>query len=131
LPGAEVVAPARRLAQEGVILSRDEAQGLAWSRASWEPYEAGRRAFLKADGSAYAAGERFIQSDLGWTLEQIETHGAAAFYTGEVAERIVASMEKNRGLITRDDLAAYRPVFRAPVETDYRGHRVVTTPPSS
>lgn len=131
LPWAEVVAPARRLAQEGVILSRDEAQGLAWSRASWEPYEAGRRAFLKADGSAYAAGERFIQSDLGWTLEQIETHGAAAFYTGAVAERIVASMEKNRGLITRDDLAAYRPVFRAPVETDYRGHRVVTTPPSS
>src|SRR5690606_40869876 len=74
LPWAEVVAPARRLAQEGVILSRDEAQGLAWSRSSWEPYEAGRRAILKADGSAYAAVERFIQSDLGWTLEQSETN---------------------------------------------------------
>jgi len=131
LPWAELVAPARRLAQEGVILSRDEAGGLVWSREMWEPYEAGRRAFLKEDGSAYAAGDLFVQADLGWTLEQIEQHGAAAFYSGAVADRIAASMTRNGGLITREDLAAYRPVFRQPIEADYRGYRVVTTPPSS
>ncbi|WP_392353944.1 gamma-glutamyltransferase [Brevundimonas sp. LF-1] len=75
LPWAEVVRPARHLAEDGVVLSRDEAEGLAWSRPMWEPYAAGRQAFLKADGSDYAAGERFVQPDLGWTLSQIEQGG--------------------------------------------------------
>ncbi|MGU3457472.1 gamma-glutamyltransferase [Brevundimonas sp. M1A4_2e] len=131
LPWAEVVRPARRLAEDGVVLSRDEAEGLAWSRPMWEPYAAGRQAFLKADGSDYAAGERFVQPDLGWTLSQIEQGGAAAFYLGAVADRVVASMAENNGLITKADLAAYRPVFREPIEADYRGYRVVATPPSS
>src|SRR5690606_2990363 len=130
LPWAEVVRPARRLAEDGVVLSRDEAEGLAWSRPMWEPYAAGR-AFLKADGSDYAAGERFVQPDLGWTLSQIEQGGGAAFYLGAVADRVVASMAENNGLITKADLAAYRPVFREPIEADYRGYRVVATPPSS
>ena len=131
LPWAELVRPARLLAQDGVVLSRDEADGLAWSRPMWEPYAAGRETFLKADGSGYAAGERFAQPDLAWTLSQIEQGGAVAFYGGAVAERIVASMARNNGLITREDLAAYRPVFREPIEADYRGYRVVATPPSS
>lgn len=131
LPWQTVVAPAIKLAAEGVILSRDEAGGLEWSRGQWEPYEAGRKAFLKPDGSTYRAGELFRQPDLAWSLSEISRNGADAFYRGAIAQRIVASMEKNGGYITAEDLANYRPVFREPISTDYRGYRVVTAPPAS
>src|SRR5690606_17292427 len=55
--------------------------------------------------------------------------GVAPFYTGAVAERIVAWLESRGGLLTRDDLAAYTAVARAPVAAFYRGRRVLTNPP--
>lgn len=131
LAWAEVVRPARLLAQEGVILSRDEADALVWSRSMWSAFEAGRLSFLKPDGSAYRAGERFQQTDLAWSLEQIERNGADAFYRGPIADRIEASMRRNNGLMTKADLAAYRPVFRDAISAEYRGHHVVTMPSSS
>lgn len=131
LPWAEVVEPARRLAEDGVVLSHDAAEALAWGKGVLERWEAGRAAFMRADGSTPAAGETFRQPDLAWTLQQIETGGADAFYRGPVADRIVASMQAHGGLITHEDLARYRPAERTPIETDYRGRRVVTMPPSS
>lgn len=131
LPWAQVVEPARRLAAEGVILSHDEAYATRWAGRVIQRWEAGRAAFFRPDGSAYDAGDRWIQPELAWTLGEIERDGASAFYTGAVADRIVDSMGKNGGLITRVDLAAYRVAEREPLATDYRDARVVTMPPSS
>lgn len=131
LSWSEVVEPARRLATDGVVLSHDAAEALAWGKDMLGRWEAGRAAFLRADGSTPAAGEIFRQPDLAWTLEQIQTGGAEAFYRGPVADRIVAAMQAHGGLITHEDLARYRPAERRPIETDYRGRRVVTMPPSS
>ena len=44
---------------------------------------------------------------------------------------IVAEMERGGGLITAEDLAGYRPLWREPVESTYRGRRVVSMPPPS
>lgn len=131
LPWAEVVAPARRLAADGVTLSHDEAFAARWAGRMTDRWDAGRTVFRKADGSPYAAGDLWRQPDLAWTLEQIERDGPSAFYAGAVADRIVASMRRHDGLITHADLATYRPIERTPLETDYRGHRVVTMPPPS
>ena len=131
LPWARIVEPARRLAADGVTLSQDEAYATGWAARVIGRWEAGRAAFYKPDGSPYAAGDLWRQPDLAWTLEQIQRGGSAAFYTGAVADRIVASMRKHGGLITHADLAAYRPLERAPLETQYRGHRIVTMPPPS
>ncbi|HSR16003.1 MAG TPA: gamma-glutamyltransferase family protein, partial [Gemmatimonadales bacterium] len=58
--------------------------------------------------------------------------GADAFYTGWIADRIAESMAANGGLITREDLAAYRPRVRAPVRGSYKGYEIVSmSPPSS
>lgn len=131
LPWAQILEPARRLAADGVTLSHDEAFAAGWAERMVGRWEAGRAAFYKPDGSRYAAGDVWRQPDLAWTLEQIQNDGAAAFYTGAVADRIVASMRQHGGLITHADLAAYRPLERAPLDTEYRGHRVVTMPPPS
>ena len=131
LSWAEVVEPARKLADEGVVLSIDEAFATQWASRSLARWEAGRAIFFKPDGSLYQAGDVLRQADLAWTLDQIKNGGAEAFYRGAVADRIVASMERHGGLISRADLANYHPVERQPLEGEYRGLRILTMPPPS
>jgi gamma-glutamyltranspeptidase/glutathione hydrolase len=131
LPWKDVVMPAWRLATEGVVLTPDEAFVFSWARERMTESVAGQRTFYKLGGELYRAGEVLRQPDLAWSLKQIADHGADAFYKGEIARRFAADMKANRGLITLEDLAAYRPVVREPLVGTYRGYSVATTPPAS
>lgn len=131
LPWEQLLQPAIRLAEDGMVLSRDEAFALDWGRERLARSEAGARVFLHADGSALRAGERLIQRDLAWSLRQIAEHGADAFYRGAIAERLDAGMRANGGLVRKQDLAAYRAIEREPLRSRYRGHALLTMPPSS
>jgi len=64
--------------------------------------------------------------DLANTFKEISKHGAKGFYEGIVADKIVAAMEKNGGLITHDDLKNYKSFFRMPIALNYKGHMVYT-----
>ena len=57
--------------------------------------------------------------------------GAAAFYTGWIADSTVAEMERGGGIITHEDLASYEAVWRDPVTLGYRGYEIITMPPPS
>ena len=127
----EVLAPAIELAEEGIEVSGDLAYALAEALTVMRRYPSSLAAYAREDGSAYAAGDTLIQPDLAWSLRQIRDHGADAFYRGAIAERIASHMEQAGGLISGEDLAAYEVREREPIATDYRGHRVVTMPPSS
>lgn len=128
---AQVLAPAIRLAEEGFVVTHDLAANLERKRPVFEASPAAMKIFFKADGSPYQAGDRLVQKDLAWSLRQIATHGPEAFYRGAVAEKIAADMKANGGLITMEDLAAYRPVVRKPVRGTYRGYDIVSMPPPS
>ncbi len=127
----DVVAPAIRLAEEGIVVSRELADSLQRRQERLARWPATARIFLKADGSPYRAGERLVQTDLAWSLRRIAEHGAAAFYEGAIADRITASMGSHGGLITADDLAGYRAVVREPVRGTYRGYHIASMPPPS
>jgi gamma-glutamyltranspeptidase/glutathione hydrolase len=127
----DVVEPARRLAADGVVLSADEAFVFGWAQERMGESAAGRAAFYKPDGSLYGAGETLRQPDLAWSLGLIAEQGPDAFYRGEIARRLAADMKAHGGLITLEDLAAYRPVVRAPLMGTYRGYSIATTPPAS
>jgi gamma-glutamyltranspeptidase/glutathione hydrolase len=131
LPWKDVVMPAWRLAAEGVVLTPDEAFVFSWARDRMTESAAGQRTFYKPGGELYRAGELLRQPDLAWSLRQIADHGADAFYKGEIARRFAADMKANKGLITLEDLAAYRPRVREPLVGTYRGYTVATTPPAS
>jgi gamma-glutamyltranspeptidase/glutathione hydrolase len=131
LAWAQLVAPAVALARDGVVLSADEAFVFGWGQKRLQASEAAQRTFFKADGSGYRAGERLQQADLAWTLDAIAKGGADAFYRGEIAARIEADMQRQGGLITRADLAAYRAIEREPLSTTYRGYTIYTAPPAS
>ena len=57
--------------------------------------------------------------------------GADGFYRGWVADSIVAEMERGGGLISHEDLAAYRAIWRDPVRITYRGYAIYSMPPAS
>jgi gamma-glutamyltranspeptidase/glutathione hydrolase len=76
-------------------------------------------------------GDRLVQPDLARTLQAIALHGADAFYKGWIARRIVAGVRAGGGILTEQDLAAYQVHEREPVESTYRGYRVVSMPPPS
>ena len=131
LPWADVVGPAIALARDGVVLTPDEAFVFGWGKERLSTSAAAKATYYKSDGSMYRAGETLKQPDLAWTLTQIAEKGPDGFYRGPVAERFAADMKANGGLITLDDLAAYRPVERRPLRGTYRGLDIVTSPPAS
>ena len=128
---AEVLEPAIRLARDGIEVTYDLAADLARSQRLKHNL-ASLRKFYKPDGSNYEVGELWKQPDLAWTLSEIAEHGVEAFYSGSVAEKIVADMEAHSGLITMQDLADYKVVEREPVRGSFRGYEIAAMPaPSS
>src|SRR5262249_60965371 len=71
--------------------------------------------FLNPDGVVLGAGQSLIQADLAASLDTIARDGPRAFYQGQIAEKIVAAVRGAGGLMTLDDLKAYRPLLRPPV----------------
>ena len=128
-----VLEPAIRHAREGIVVRRDLADSLAYSEKRLRKWPATAQIFLKPDGSAYQPGDRLIQNDLAWSLEQIAQSGPAAFYQGEtgVAKRIVTDMESGDGLIDAQDLESYQAHIRSPVHGTYRGYQIFSMPPPS
>jgi gamma-glutamyltranspeptidase/glutathione hydrolase len=87
--------------------------------------------FLSRGGQPPLVGDTLRQPDLAATLARIRDRGADGFYFGETAALIVAEMQRGGGIITHEDLATYAPAWRTPISFRYRGHTVLSMPPSS
>jgi gamma-glutamyltranspeptidase/glutathione hydrolase len=132
LPWKDVVMPAVRLAEEGFGLSAGLARDLNSQVAgAMKPFPASVAAYSKPGGGEWAAGDRLVLSDLGKTLRAIGDGGADVFYKGWIADRIADDMKAHQGLITKEDLAAYRAKVRKPVTGKYRDFEIVSMPPPS
>ena len=127
----ELLQPAVGLARNGFRMPRDIARALAHRQAEFAPYPGSVAAFSKTGGEPYAAGDLFRQPDLAASLERIQEQGRAGFYAGETADLIVAEMQRGGGLVTHEDLANYRSVWRQPVRGAYRGFDIISMPPPS
>ncbi|EGY80789.1 gamma-glutamyltransferase [Peptoniphilus indolicus] len=129
---SELIQPAIDTARNGFKLSSRQAETFVEEKDRMQKFEATKKYFYKANGNPYKEGEVLKQEDLAKTLERIAKRGPSEFYRGETADLIVKDMEKNGGLITKADLAAYKTVWRTPVKGTYRGYDIVSMcPPSS
>jgi len=129
---ADALQPAIELAEKGFPMHHVLRDSLLRGEKRLKKSAETSRLFFKEDGSAYALGEQFVQPELASTLKQIAEQGVSAFYEGEIAKKIAADMAANNGLITLEDLKAYRPAIRQPIHGTYRGYDVYSmSPPSS
>jgi len=131
---AEAMGPAIRLAENGFAVSEKLARQLQEEKAGLEQFPLSRGIFLN-DGKMWKAGDTLKQPELAATLKRIAKNGAEEFYGGETARMIAADMAKSGGLITQEDLAAYKPrvreVLRAKYESGGHEWEVLTSPPPS
>jgi gamma-glutamyltranspeptidase/glutathione hydrolase len=94
-------------------------------------YPSSVAAYGKPGGGEWAAGDTLRLPDLARTLRAIAARGASAFYTGWIADSLVADMRRNGGVITHRDLAAFRAKVRTPVRGRFLEYEVVSMPPPS
>ncbi|MDI9766506.1 gamma-glutamyltransferase [Pantoea dispersa] len=132
LPLSTLLAPAIKLARDGIIVNDALADDLAtYGKENLINHDNSRAIFYKADGQPYQKGDRLVQKNLAHSLQLIARQGPDAFYKGKIADEIAAEMAQHGGLIGKADLAAYRAVERKPVSGSYRGYEVFSMPPPS
>jgi gamma-glutamyltranspeptidase/glutathione hydrolase len=133
LPWRELFGPAIRLSESGFPVSPLLAQAIAelkFDRLSPEM----QAAYFHKDGSPFRAGEPLRDLELAKTLRKIAEGGSSVFYEGEIAQAIVASVQKashNPGGMTLDDMRGYKAHERSPLCLQFQLHNVCTTPTPS
>ena len=126
LPWRELIAPAVEYAEKGFTVAdkqyqyRDDALKLFNGTTNFTEYFGSMK-----------PGEIFRQPELAATLRRIADHGPDDFYSGKTAGLLVAQMQADQGLITRQDLLDYKVVWREPLRYDWRGNSLYTAPPPS
>ena len=127
----QVIQPAIDRARAGLEVSEVLAGIIMSNYDTLLAFPASEAIYLN-DGFPREPGEIIANTDLANTLELVAQQGRDAFYTGAVAESIVAAVQADGGIITLGDLAAYDVSFRDPVIGSYRGYQIVSaSPPSS
>ncbi len=125
----EVLQPAVKLARDGHPVGPRTAQDWAGLAEFIGTDEGGRQHYLP-DGKAPVAGQLVKQPALARTLGIIAEKGRDGFYTGEVAQDIVATLKAKGSLIDMDDLAATKASWVEPIGTVFQGREILEIPPN-
>ncbi|HEY8034260.1 MAG TPA: gamma-glutamyltransferase [Methylobacter sp.] len=130
LPLADSLQPAIRAAQSGFAIGERYRKLLKFRAEVIKKHPPTAQIFL-AGGDLPKAYSILRQPDLAKTLKQLAESGRDGFYDGEVADKLVASVNKAGGIWTKQDLAAYQVVEREPVKGVYHGIKITSASPSS
>ena len=117
-------------AENGVPVSPHLARSLAEGAEQYANFPIWVSTYLP-EGRPYRPGELLKQPNLARTLRAIQEGGAEAFYRGPIADAIASFMEREGGLLAREDLAACEAELLEPLQIDYRGYTVYEQPPVS
>jgi gamma-glutamyltranspeptidase/glutathione hydrolase len=126
----ELLAPAERFAREGVAITDVVANYVAINEPMLRADPASAAIFFPG-GALPRAGDVLRNPDLAATIAAIRRGGADAFYTGPIAERIVATLHAGGSRMTVDDLAAHRTEPTTPLRIAWRGGELLAHPPNS
>ena len=129
LSWAELIEPAVHLA-EGFVVHERLAASLQAHEERLRRNQATAMALL-LDGRAPRVGDRLVQRDLANTLRRISRDGREGFYRGRTATLLESEMVRGGGIMRREDLLRYEPIWRNPVVFGYRDHTVISMPPPS
>ncbi len=130
LPLSRALAPAIRLAREGFKVTPHYQKMAGWRLDALNASPEAAAAFL-LDGEVPPLGHLIKQPELANTLEAMAERGAEGFYTGSVAEAMVAAVREAGGIWSLEDLAGYAVVERKPLLLKLDGRRIYTMPPPS
>ena len=126
LPWEQVLQPAIRLAREGFVPAQVLADDVQ-SQFDWFGTDTNFNQYF----GEVKAGELFKQAELAATLTRIAEQGEEDFYKGDTARLLVAQMNRDKGLISLEDLESYEAIWREPLKAKWRDFEVASAPPPS
>ena len=118
-----------RTAEEGFPVSEVIGRSWAAGQAALAKWPDSARTYLPG-GKAPKIGQVFTNPDLAWSYRQIAEHGRDAFYSGEIARRIVDFSQANGGFFSIKDFNDHHGDWIEPVSTNYRGYDIWELPPN-
>jgi gamma-glutamyltranspeptidase/glutathione hydrolase len=128
---ARLLEPGTKKAADGFAIRRTLASAIASQASNLRKFAGAKAIFLHADGSPLKKGERLVQTDLANTYRQIAADGPDWFYRGKLSQQVGDWMAANGGILTAADFASYQAKLREPLETTYRGYKIIGFPPPS
>lgn len=128
LPAGTVIQPALQFARQGFPVDETLSKIILDNSTVLGIYPGTSQTFLP-EGFPLTQGDTLKQPLLAAVLEQIALHGAKGFYEGAVAERIAQEVTANGGMLTVNDLRKYQPVISEPLQGQYKGFHILTSPP--
>lgn len=120
-----------QIAEEGFPVSK------TFSKINKDEYEkllqmAGESCCYLNEGLPFEADEVLRNPELANTFSLLASQGIEAFYRGEIAQKIVTSVQEKGGILTLDDLASYSPVEHTPIKGHYKDYTLYSArPPAS
>ncbi len=128
----QVARPAIELAREGFAVDAWLARDLRRESLRARLHHAGMApSVFYPGGEPLEEGQRLVQTELADTLEALVLRGPSGFYEGDVADAIVATLQRGGGVLTNEDLESYESKWRQPLRGWFRGHEIITVPPPS
>lgn len=140
---ADVLQEAIRLADEGFPMHPFMATNLRSGAAQMRQWPSSAAIFLP-NGRVPEPGEIFVQKDLARTMQRLRDAEDSArhcsreaglqaardeFYRGGLAQEIAAFYQSQGGLLTYNDLAAFRVHIEEPVRASFRDYDLYTCGP--
>ncbi|KAM4562089.1 glutathione hydrolase 7 [Odontesthes bonariensis] len=126
VPWKDVVTMAANVARHGFNVTHDLAEALSKVK-NQNMSEAFRDLFLP-NGQAPLSGLFSRRLDLAAVLDAVAVKGISEFYTGHLAQEMVAAVQARGGVLTEDDFGNYSTVLQKPAEITYQGHHVMAAP---
>jgi len=131
LPLRQSLGPAIRLAREGFTVDERYRRMAQFRLTELQGNAEAARIFLDK-GAVPKLGSTILQLDLANTLHAIAQRGNNGFYSGKIAEKLIAGVSAAGGVWSLDGLATYKVVEREPVSGNYHGLTITSSaPPSS
>lgn len=117
---ADVLAPAIRLAEEGVPVS--EIHSHSWQRSENLIKNASPNGGeMLLNGKAPLPGQIVKLPNLAKTFRAVAEHGKEGFYKGRIAEAIVELIQSQGGVMELEDLAKHETTFVEPIKYTFGG----------
>ncbi|MTI31516.1 gamma-glutamyltransferase [Xanthovirga aplysinae] len=129
LPWEELVQPAVNLAENGVILTKFEADKLNTFQENFK--EVNNTSIYLNNEKGWIKGDTLYHQNLASTLKRIRDKGRAGFYSGATAQLLLKTLKKHDGIITQGDLDHYHSVWREAIEVPYKNYKIISMPPPS
>lgn len=130
-PWAQDVAPSIGLAEKGFLVLPKTRVFFAEQEAKLRRGDAEIARLYLPEGELPKAGTRLPNPDLARTLGYVAEKGRDGFYKGPVGEALAAANERNGGAFNLTDLATYEARISEPIGIDFRGYRILSSPPPS